>query len=132
MSKITLAGCAIVENSCILLLHRSKRNWYELPGGKVDAGESPQEAAVRELKEELRCDVTILRQIGDKDFTEAGSTLNYVWFLAAIKEGQRPVVGEPDTFSHFKYVPLNKLSEYPLSPNMKNLAEEIKNRVILF
>jgi 8-oxo-dGTP pyrophosphatase MutT (NUDIX family) len=45
MKKITLAGCVILQNSAILLLHRIKTDWYELPGGKINGGETPEETA---------------------------------------------------------------------------------------
>lgn len=127
MNKLTLAGCAIIKDEKILLLNRTKRNWYELPGGKIDPSESAEEAAQRELKEELKCDVEIVRKLGVKDFEEDGYTMTYIWFLARIKENQNPELGEPDKFDHFKYIPLNELNNYVLSPNMKNFCLVFNN-----
>jgi 8-oxo-dGTP diphosphatase len=36
------------------------RGGWELPGGRVDPGETSQEAVVREVREELGCDVEIV------------------------------------------------------------------------
>ena len=125
MEKLVLSGCVIIKNNSILLLHRIKRNWYELPGGKIMPKELPEEAAVRELKEELRCDVKIVKKIGQKDFEENGFLMTYHWFLAKIINGT-PQVGEPHTFDGLDYIPLNRLEDYALSPNMQNLAIAIK------
>ncbi len=76
------------------------------------------------------CDVEIIRKVGTKDFEENGYTLTYIWFLARIKEGQQPEVGETDKFSHFAYIPLSELSQYKLSPNMQNLLAEIKRNAV--
>tara|TARA_Y100000310_G_C20293795_1_gene628415 strand:+ start:121 stop:531 length:411 start_codon:yes stop_codon:yes gene_type:complete len=129
-TKLNLAGCVILKGNSILLLHRTKRDWYELPGGKVDENESVKEAAIREIKEELCCEVELHKHLGTKDFNEDGYTMNYVWYLAGVKENHSPSVGEPDKFSHCKFIPLEELSKHNLSPNMKNLVEEMKKGTI--
>lgn len=37
---------------------------WEFPGGKIEPGESPEQAAVRECREELGCEVRALRRLG--------------------------------------------------------------------
>ncbi len=72
--SVRLAGCVFQnEEGRILLIHRNVpgRVQWELPGGKVENGETIEEAAKREMKEELGVAVTIIRKLGEKNFEES-------------------------------------------------------------
>ena len=45
----------LIEGNKLALIerHRSERHYFSFPGGGIDKGESPQEAAIREAEEEL-------------------------------------------------------------------------------
>ncbi len=61
------AGAVIVQNGRILLSRRAKEpyaGWWEVPGGFVERGEHPSEAAVREVREELGITITLTGLIG--------------------------------------------------------------------
>lgn len=131
MDKRQLAGCVLLKDNKILLLHRIKTDWYELPGGKIDGDETPEETAKRELEEELLCTITIVKKLGAKDFTDNGYVMGYTWFLATILDDQVPEIGEPDKFDKYEYFDLSELSNINLSPNMENLLKEINEKRII-
>ena len=64
---LVVAG-ALVENGHLLLARRASppelAGLWELPGGKVDPGETPETALVRELREELGIEVTVGEPVG--------------------------------------------------------------------
>ena len=60
---VLVAAVALVDGDGRVLVqqrpaHKSWAGWWEFPGGKVRAGETPETAVVRELKEELSLDIT--------------------------------------------------------------------------
>ena len=61
---------AIIEfpNNQILLVKRGTvvfKDYWALPGGKVDAGEALEQAIIREVKEETGLHVEIVRKLGE-------------------------------------------------------------------
>lgn len=57
-------GCIFNEKGEVLLQRRGDRNQWGFPGGAVELGETPEMAAVREVREETGLDVKIRRLIG--------------------------------------------------------------------
>ena len=55
--EIHAAGGVVVRDGRIAVVHRPRYDDWSLPKGKLDAGESWEEAALREVEEEtgLRC-----------------------------------------------------------------------------
>ena len=62
-----VVGAAIVVNGRLLAARRTEpaqlAGGWELPGGKVDAGETPEQACVREIREELGCEIEVGRPL---------------------------------------------------------------------
>ena len=62
--------CALIQNEqgkifcCKRGPGRALANKWEFPGGKIELNETKEEALVREIKEELKSDIEIIRYIG--------------------------------------------------------------------
>ena len=130
---ISLAGGIIFDqDGRILLIHRNTEHCvqWELPGGKVEKNEKPQDAAVRELMEELGVHVKIERDLGAKSFIENDKTMNYFWYKCNIKYGIPKI--EEKKFDEIRYWDINELkkNEKELSANMKNLLPVLLSGIV--
>ncbi|MDP9000166.1 MAG: (deoxy)nucleoside triphosphate pyrophosphohydrolase [Myxococcota bacterium] len=88
-SNILVVAAILVERGRVLLTQRKRgthlEGAWELPGGKVQAGEDPRDALRRELAEELGIDVTV-GEIVDVTFhryEEAHKTVLLLFFEVA-------------------------------------------------
>lgn len=63
--RVLVVGAAVVAGGCVLAARRTHppaaAGRWELPGGKVEPGEQPEAALVREVAEELGCRVSVAR-----------------------------------------------------------------------
>lgn len=58
--KVPISVKGVVFENDSVWLRKNERNEWELPGGKLDYGEQPEDTVVRELREELGFDVEVV------------------------------------------------------------------------
>lgn len=141
--KIILSGCFIVNDKKeVLLLYRDDHKHYETPGGKVRLREcsNPEnptiedlaKTAQREVYEELGDNIKLaeLSYFGKVEFMIPDGRKSIAnKFLTRIVSG-KPRLNEPDKFSKMDYLPVDKLEEYPISPDLQLFLEELKSHVV--
>lgn len=93
LNTIIVSAGVIIERGSVLLSRRKKgthlADAWEFPGGKVETGEDPRAALVRELEEELGIQV-VVGDIADVTFhryEDAGKAVLLLFFFAMRKPG---------------------------------------------
>ena len=129
-----LAGCVVLDaDGRVLLLHRKAPEQWELPGGKVERGESSEAAARREVHEELGVVIQRANELGDARFRDRDLAWRYTWYLALDVEGT-PEICEPNNFDGLRFFSLTELVHRmtEVSPNVKRfVASYYEGQILL-
>ena len=64
------------------------KDWWEFPGGKIEAGESAEQAIVREIREELATEIRAERKICTVEYDYPAFHLTMECFLCSIVSGK--------------------------------------------
>lgn len=86
---------------------------WEFPGGKVEPGEQPAAALVREIREELGCEIEIVEALQTARHRYERGEIELIPFLCRLAEGS----GEPHPHEHVavEWVRTADLSGYDLA-----------------
>ena len=104
---------AVVNDKNQLLLARSARHktgFYSILAGFVESAETLEQAAVREVKEEVGIEISNLRYMGSQPWPFPHSLMTA--FIADYKSGD--LVCQPDEIEEADWFDLDKLPEVPM------------------
>ena len=81
MKTIEVVAAIIVKDGKVFATQRGYgpwKGWWEFPGGKMEPGETPQEALTREIKEELDAEIQVgrLMETAEWDYPEFHLTMH--------------------------------------------------------
>lgn len=81
VDKAHVAIAVIVQDGRVLMVRPTQwdagRPW-QFPGGQIESGETPEQAAVREVNEEIGLSVVPIRRLGERDHPTTRRHLVYI------------------------------------------------------
>ena len=83
---------------------------WEFPGGRVEEGETDEQALCRELRERLGTDVHVKARMAHRVHQYSGYSVDLNLYQAVIAEGQEP---QPLRVAEVRWVPSDEFEKYP-------------------
>lgn len=114
--QIEVVGAVFIRDGRVFAARRGPSKAmpgkWEFPGGKVETGETPREALVRELNEELLIDARVVAHVTTTPYEYEFGVINLSTYLCEL------VSGEPKLTEHSdgRWVPFEDLRDLDWAP----------------
>ena len=125
MKTIKVVAAIIRDGDRIFATQRGYgeyKDGWEFPGGKVEPGETPQEALIREIKEELDADIVVRDLLTTVEYDYPTFHLSMDCFWATLAEGSVLKLLEHEAA---KWLTLDSLDEVKWLPADLHVIESI-------
>jgi ADP-ribose pyrophosphatase YjhB (NUDIX family) len=113
------------ETDKFLLCHRQDKDAWNLPGGRVEDGESPWQAALREVKEEIGLSRIVLEKLVGVHFKPDKNDL--VFTFLAFKNEELPLI--TDEADNIVYFSVDDMPQNTAVLQRERIVEFFKNRI---
>lgn len=131
MIQVNVVSALIFDDSnkkiLMVLNQNEKSSYWSIPGGAVEAGETLEEAVIRETKEESGYDIEItgIYSVREALFTERGHHAVLFTFLANIVGGEMKISDPDEEIIEVQWMDLETANE---CMNYLPIKLKIKNR----
>lgn len=131
MKTIKVVAAIIIHENKIFATQRGYgefKDGWEFPGGKIEPGETPQKALVREIKEELDIEIEVKDFLETVEYDYPEFHLSMDCFFCTIKSGEL-VLKEHEAA---KWLTVETLDSVDWLPADQGLVEGIREYMICF
>lgn len=91
MKHIEVAAAVFIQHNKVFAAQRKNEGelalYWEFPGGKLEHGESGEEAAIREIKEELSAEIAVVKYLTTVVHQYTTFKITLIAYLCEVKSG---------------------------------------------
>lgn len=116
------ASVALIDGQRVLLIQRARAPWlglWSLPGGRLEPGETAEQCAIREIKEETGLSIYALRPLLRMELGTASSFLLQVFAT----EGFEGKIVASDEISDHRWVRAGMVGALETTPHLAEVLE---------
>ena len=127
MKTIRVAAAVLCDGDRVFATQRGYGDYkdgWEFPGGKIEPGETPEEALKREIREELAAEIKVEKLLAVVEYDYPAFHLSMQCFLCRITDG-KPVLKEHEAAVWLKKEELDGVSWLPADQSILPKVKEI-------
>ena len=127
--SISVVAALIRKDNTVLATQRGYgkyKDWWEFPGGKIEAGEAPEDALAREIREELAAEISVDEYLTTVEYEYAEFHLSMACYWCSVKEGQLTLLEHEAA----RWLPISHLRQVNWLPADVLVIEEIERSLI--
>ena len=127
MRTIEVVAAIIIKEGQVFATQRGYgewQGWWEFPGGKIEAGECPKDALVREIREELDAEIEVgeLLETVEWDYPDFHLTM-HCFICSLLSESMH--LNEHEAAAWLTYETLRSVKWLPADEGILSLIEEL-------
>jgi len=132
INRTNCVGVVCIRDEDVLLIQRGtapRKGEWSIPGGRIEAGETEAQAALRELSEETSVNADLLTKITALDADFEGFHYRLHDYLARWTSGE-PKAG--DDADKARFVPVSEIDKLGMWPETVRVIQEGYAKMVLF
>lgn len=126
MKTIKVVAAIIRKENSVFATQRGYgdyKDWWEFPGGKVEEGEIPERALIREIREELDSDITVEKFLTTVEHDYPKFHLSMDCFWCRVQSGKLTLLEHEAA----RWLPINDLRQVNWLPADVKVVEAIES-----
>ncbi|MBR6950759.1 MAG: (deoxy)nucleoside triphosphate pyrophosphohydrolase [Oscillospiraceae bacterium] len=126
---VRVAAAVLLKDGRVFATQRGYgpyRDWWEFPGGKIEKGETPEEALRREIREELDTEIRVGELFEEVEYDYPDFHLSMKCFLADVISGHLVLREHEDA----RWLPPERLDDVQWLPADLSVVDRLKRRLL--
>ena len=121
--RIRVGGITFIENKLLLITHiKNNREYYVIPGGRVEVGEKAEQTLIREFKEELNLKIEVSEFLFYNESIPPDYPTHTLNMFFLVKPLSKKIILEKDSIiGKYEILLKNQINNILIYPKINNI-----------